>query len=383
MRLCSRCGRSNEDDAQFCQDCGTALDTTHQAGQVCPACGEINPEGSRFCQHCGVRLTVPDVTAPRTDRLPCPVCGKQTPAGFAFCQYCGSRLPDLGQEAPAVQPTPPAGLPKPTTATWDVVPEPPSHAGTAQAPDETSRMRSVPTTVAGATESSGQVAATKSISLTVMDLLMVERSTYPVEELPFDIGRSEGHLTFPEDPYLSPRHLRIQAQRSGFEVVDLDSLNGVYIRVDKAALVSPGTQFIVGGHLLRLEAVPTWERDLRPVHERGIRLWGTQIPRAWARLTVLSEAGTTLDRFYLTKSEIVIGTGDADVSFPDDPMVSERQAVLSQTGPHITLRDLGSDYGTYVRLDRPLTVRPGTVLRAGLHLIEIDANNLEQRSESK
>ncbi len=382
MRLCSRCGRSNEDDAQFCQDCGAALDSPHQdSGPLCPTCGKVNPEESRFCQHCGVRLSVPDLTAPRTERLPCPVCGKQTPAGFAFCQYCGSRLPEIGGESHTVQPTPPAGLPKPTTARWDIVA--PGPADIDDVPDRTQSMDRAPSSATGTTESTGPAAGTWTLSLVVMDLLMVERSQYPVEELPFDIGKSEGHITFPEDPYLSARHLRIQASGSGFEVVDLDSLNGVYVRVENAALVSPGTQFIVGNHLLAIEPVHAWERDLRPAHERGVRLWGTQIPRAWARLVVLSEAGTTLDRFYLTKPEIVIGSGEADVSFPDDPLIGAQHAVLSQTGPHITLRDLKSDYGTFVRLDKPWTVRDKTLLRAGLHLIEIDTQETKQGATTK
>jgi hypothetical protein len=45
---CPKCGKANEADARFCQQCGAAV-----GGQACPACRQVNPAAARFCVHCG------------------------------------------------------------------------------------------------------------------------------------------------------------------------------------------------------------------------------------------------------------------------------------------------------------------------------------------
>jgi len=48
--FCTDCGRSNDDGAAFCDNCGTGLATG------CPDCGSENRLGARFCRSCGARL---------------------------------------------------------------------------------------------------------------------------------------------------------------------------------------------------------------------------------------------------------------------------------------------------------------------------------------
>jgi hypothetical protein len=44
---CPKCGHSNDTDAKFCDECGSALLKT------CPACGESNDGDAKFCDACG------------------------------------------------------------------------------------------------------------------------------------------------------------------------------------------------------------------------------------------------------------------------------------------------------------------------------------------
>lgn len=50
FRKCPVCGSENENDSNFCSECGTKLRIT------CPACGEELRADSRFCDKCGYRL---------------------------------------------------------------------------------------------------------------------------------------------------------------------------------------------------------------------------------------------------------------------------------------------------------------------------------------
>ncbi len=44
---CPNCGHSNDNDAKFCDDCGTAM------AKSCPSCGQVNDGDARFCNGCG------------------------------------------------------------------------------------------------------------------------------------------------------------------------------------------------------------------------------------------------------------------------------------------------------------------------------------------
>src|SRR5207302_14525 len=155
------------------QDCGQRLDPAPTGprkppsgaqpavdGPICPACGAVNPPGMNFCKMCGtglVRAPVPAV-APVSAKVACGSCGKMTPSGFAFCQ-------------PA--PTQPEGL-----------------RVTAPVPGKTDPGMSI----------HGR-------------LVIVKRDGSDGDEHPlvgdsFDVGRSEGGLTFNDDPYLAARHAR-------------------------------------------------------------------------------------------------------------------------------------------------------------------------------
>lgn len=50
MRVCSKCGATNQSDARFCCNCGQMLVLPKQ---FCPGCGMEVPPDARFCTHCG------------------------------------------------------------------------------------------------------------------------------------------------------------------------------------------------------------------------------------------------------------------------------------------------------------------------------------------
>jgi len=117
---CPKCGNTIQDDAVFCDRCGTRLtqpdpreSTAAPAsppasaqGIICPQCGASNMPGEMFCSECGTPLAAPQpepnakiASPPIDDQLQqtgqgqlCPVCGVPVAPGDTFCYACGAEL---------------------------------------------------------------------------------------------------------------------------------------------------------------------------------------------------------------------------------------------------------------------------------------------------
>lgn len=67
------------------------------------------------------------------------------------------------------------------------------------------------------------------------------------------IGREEGAIVFPDDPFMSRRHALLRPSAHGGELVDLKSSNGSYVRVQAPTLLPAVAHLRVGDQLLRVE----------------------------------------------------------------------------------------------------------------------------------
>jgi pSer/pThr/pTyr-binding forkhead associated (FHA) protein len=65
------------------------------------------------------------------------------------------------------------------------------------------------------------------------------------------IGREASDICFPTDRFLSSRHARIEPTESGFQLVDLQSRNGTYIRIRGRAAIRSGETVFLGQQLFR------------------------------------------------------------------------------------------------------------------------------------
>ena len=63
--FCPECGHKNEEQARFCEACGTLLVKAETERPRCPRCGAgIADENAGFCPECGQPLRVEEVEAP-------------------------------------------------------------------------------------------------------------------------------------------------------------------------------------------------------------------------------------------------------------------------------------------------------------------------------
>jgi pSer/pThr/pTyr-binding forkhead associated (FHA) protein len=201
--------------------------------------------------------------------------------------------------------------------------------------------------------------------------------TFDVADSQVDIGREEGGIVLPNDPYVSPRHARLRRQSGGqFTLRDLGSVNGVYVRVRRAEKLEHGDLVLVGLEVLRFEVVSEAERTLGPALERGTQVFGSPASTRHARLCQRTIEGVTRDVHSLYRDETVIGRESGDIVFTSDPFMSRQHAAIARD-PYegtFTLRDLGSSNGTYLAIRSEVTLQNGDHLRIGQHLFRLEVD---------
>lgn len=402
---CPLCGSTNQAGLRFCVTCGQSL-----AGPPAAAAmrGPIDlsrtvPEPPRFVEPAPAppQPTPPPIApvrvvglgapeAPPMQRL-CPRCRGASDGAAQFCRFCGASLAEaqsvalqpspnpISSPPPPIQPGPPPPLPIPPTA-----------PGTPHA------------------QASGAVAG-KPPALARLVLIARDGGEGPSFSLrdSADIGRVEGGVVIPEDRYISPRHARISLRSGVFYLRDLESTNGVFMRIPfeappqagQAEMPSAGEQlladqdlFLVGQQVLRFEVVKHAEEGFGVASENGTLVFGSPAAPRYARLSQRTVEGVVRDVFHVRKTETVLGREQGDIVFPDDPFLSRRHCMLrvhgvtpgSSAGAYppggarerapgrFTLSDLGSSNGTFLQVREEVRLRPGDHFRIGQQLFRFD-----------
>jgi pSer/pThr/pTyr-binding forkhead associated (FHA) protein len=199
----------------------------------------------------------------------------------------------------------------------------------------------------------------------------VYRLTAPVT----DIGRHEGNITLPDDPYLSSRHARIQRRNDRHYLRDLGSVNGIFQRIREPVELHHGDVVLVGQQVLRIEVLSDGEVSLGPVMHYGVMLFGTPEQPRLVRLVQLTSEGIPRDIYHLYRDETVIGRESGDVVFTDDVFLSRRHVAfrLDRAQRRVVVRDLGSSNGTLVLFRGERELVDGDIFRIGHHLFRFDA----------
>lgn len=296
----------------------------------------------RFCRECGAVLSgeATQASSPSSSvaKLECVRCHQPREPQARFCRYCGA----ANEPVSALDSTPHAS-PSPTDA------PPPLYAS---ATDVGARL----------------VTLLKDGS---------EGRSIPLTDHDADIGGSEGDITFPDDPYLSPRHARIACRAGNYTLRDLDSVNGVFVRLREPVEVRDRDVVLIGQQVLRFELLGDGELPLGPASQRGVLVFGTPEAARFARLVQYTTEGVGRDVHYLFRDETVIGRENGDIVFTDDPFLSRRHAALrvDHAASRFTLHDLGSSNGTAIRIRGEHVLRDGDQFRIGRHLFRFEAGS--------
>lgn len=201
-----------------------------------------------------------------------------------------------------------------------------------------------------------------------------EGGVYALEGERSDVGSREGDIVLRDDPYLSPRHARIERRGDSFFLVDLGSSNGIYVRIREPTPLADGDMILVGQQVLRFEIPSEAERQVGPAIQHGVMVFGTPEQPRLGRLVQYTTEGLARDVYYLHRDETVMGREQADIVFADDPFLSRRHAAinLQREQRRFVLRDLGSSNGSALRSRSERLLVQGDQFRLGRHLFRFD-----------
>jgi pSer/pThr/pTyr-binding forkhead associated (FHA) protein len=365
--------------------------------KTCSRCRGVVDSGAMFCKFCGNSLVEakPDVAVSRAPEPP-----KPAPPEILPHERLDLPKPN-GSNSPKPVPVKPSAAPQPVAAANPIAPAPIKQPTAAAALAATPRAASAPPPAATVSPSPvftkepskappAPAPTTSRGRLVVIAKSGADGPSYPFGDL-FDVGRTEGNVVVPEDPYLSPRHVRIVWNAGKLILRDLGSTNGVYLRLaasrDPAPRRGDGAEvavplidqdmLLVGQQVLRFDVLKEGEGGLGPASEHGTLVFGSPAAPRYARLHQRTVEGITRDVYYIRKTETVLGRESGDVVFTEDPFLSRRHAairVLSKdaNAPRFALVDMGSSNGTFLKTRADIELAPGDHFRVGQQLFRVD-----------
>ncbi len=182
-------------------------------------------------------------------------------------------------------------------------------------------------------------------------------------------GRGDCPISFPDDPFLSPTHANFVYAGHQLVVRDHGSLNGVYVRISTATELRNGSTVLVGEQVLSVDPAPQPE-DLPDAE-------GTYYSASMIRPASLeirqNLRGGQIGWVHRVEGDVVtIGRENNDINFPDDPFISGRHAELRIAGGVLTVTDLGSRNGTFVRVHGERVLKHGDYVFIGQQLLRVE-----------
>lgn len=335
-----------------------------QLGLACHVCGALNELSAGACNRCGTMLA-PAAAAPVAAAV-----GASTPSPVAPAMSA----PQIPGGYPPSGPQPPA---EPSQSSSTI-----PRGSTEDEPDTTPQHRFDPATgqpiEAGA---AGQPAKTMFFGALqqqpVVPRLVVikgeggDGNTYHLQGTNTVIGRTQGEVTFAEDPFLSPEHAKFTSQNGRLFVQDVGSTNGVFLRIKKPTPLHDSDYLLVGEQLLRLRHKPF--TDGSP-NEAGTYYYGSPRPAGEFQVVQCLAGGgegriTTADNGALS-----MGREGNTMNFPNDRFISGHHARLdaSSDGDHVMLTDTGSRNGTFIRINTATELFHGDYLFVGQQLLRVE-----------
>jgi pSer/pThr/pTyr-binding forkhead associated (FHA) protein len=338
VTACAYCGRGNDAGAKFCMGCGKPLgnaaavtatatlgatrvglgDAPPQAdGTVCPFCDRWTAGRLPFCPHCGRRLTAPG-SGPS-----CARCGVPTDPAATFCGICGA----------ALTPAPAAPL----------------------------RTRT----------------ALDRPAVSAIALVLLDEAGTPVERFErrgpeVTVGRLDGDVRFPDDPFLSPLHAKLSWELDRLVVRDLGSRNGTWVFLEAPYKLVDGDLMLIGSQVVRFRRLGY--PGPHPPDVDATKRMGSLIPSAdIASLTQLRSDGSARDVVQLSPGrDIQIGRARGEWIFPYDPSMSAAHVTIRSEDADFVVIDAGSRNGVAIAARGDMVVKHQSRILVGDKLLRIE-----------
>jgi len=189
---------------------------------------------------------------------------------------------------------------------------------------------------------------------------------YPLQTDVLLCGRSS-ELSLPDDPFIADVQVRFFFSGGRLAIEDIGGGNGVFTRLRQEREIAPGSEIRVGRQRLLVEAIPV----LTPSAD-GTTAWGSPDIGYRFRLVQILEGGIRGLVFPLKIGDNALGREVGDIYFVNDGFISGKHAIISASSEKLTIRDVGSSNGTFLRLSVPAFVENGDQFLLGRQLMRVD-----------
>lgn len=303
----------------------------------------------------------------------CQYCGRHNDAGAQFCSDCGKPLTKAAAARAAVaagggggivsRTSGPPGPPAPGAAPTE---GPCPLCGTVVAPHDAGRgggtdRRIIP-----------DRRTDHSLTLVLVSDLATEVARFERRSATTTIGRTEGDVQFPEDPFLSPIHSKLSWEDGRLEVRDLGSRNGTWVFLEAAHRLTDGDLILIGSQVLRFRRLGY--PGPHSANADATRRMGSVVPSAdIASLTQLRTDGSSRDVIQLSPGrDVHIGRERGDWIFPYDPSMSGAHAIVRSEDADFVIVDDESRNGVALAARGDMPLGNGSRILVGDKLLRIE-----------
>jgi FHA domain len=196
----------------------------------------------------------------------------------------------------------------------------------------------------------------------------IEGLSYQLNADQHIVGRN-GQLVFPDDAFVSSRHANLFYRNGKLVVRDEGSLNGVFWRVRGSIDMTAGDYLLAGEQVFRVEGPPRANDGPAP---DGTYFYSSPKHQTQFKIVQIVEGGAACMAVSARGTALQIGREGSDLNFPGDPYMSASHCKLEDTGGKLTLTDLNSRNGTYVRLKSEKELAHGDYLFIGRKLLRVE-----------
>ncbi len=337
-------------------------------GLVCDACSALTPIGVPQCTRCGASVALDPRPKPQSAppplesaaQNPCSKCGTMVMPGQRFCPNCGSRI----------------SIPMNFEIETRVGPRPSGTQPTATSRDDSRDTRSRKdgkdrrdTKTGRNTLFFGGAVQAARAKLTLIRGDGDDGVSFTLAGQDHLAGRGDCPISFPDDPFLSPIHANFVYANNHLVVRDQRSLNGVYVRISSTTELLRGATVLVGEQVLSVE--PAAQPDDLPDAE-GTYYSASIVRPATLEIRQNLRGGQVGWVYRVERDVVTIGRENNDINFPDDPFISGQHAELRIAGGVLSVTDLGSRNGTFVRVHDERVLKHGDYVFLGQQLLRVE-----------
>lgn len=180
------------------------------------------------------------------------------------------------------------------------------------------------------------------------------------------IGRDDADIELTEDETMSPCHLRISVRSDGTWLEDLDSLNGVFLKIKDKAVLRDNDIIRAGDRYFMYE----FYAPERFTEEFGTEFYAAPHRGERFRLIEILSGGRRGRACMAPDGGIVVGRMEGDFIFPEDKRMSDKHFTIRWTQRGGILVDHSAN-GTFIQIHEPIRVEGGDIFFAGQHLFQI------------